>query len=57
MYSQCKAENCRCFGWKAPQEHRQKDFEGTYCPNFSEECRNIQCKHSLGKKKCILKMN
>ncbi|CAD7089064.1 unnamed protein product [Hermetia illucens] len=47
MYSACQAETCLCTGWKIPQEHRNKDVEGSYCPDFSEECRFDQCKHTL----------
>lgn len=47
MYSACQAENCRCTGWKTPQENRHRDVENGYCPEFTEECRNLQCKHSL----------
>lgn len=47
MYSACQAEGCRCTGWKTPQENRHRDVESSYCPEFSEECRNISCRHSL----------
>ncbi|XP_065362607.1 histone acetyltransferase KAT2A [Calliphora vicina] len=47
MYSACQAEGCRCTGWKTPQENRHRDVESSYCPEFSEECRNTSCRHSL----------
>ncbi|XP_055382309.1 histone acetyltransferase KAT2A [Condylostylus longicornis] len=47
MYSACQVENCRCSGWKTPQENRHRDVENGYCPEFTEECRNLQCKHPL----------
>uniref|UniRef100_U5EJ34 histone acetyltransferase n=1 Tax=Corethrella appendiculata TaxID=1370023 RepID=U5EJ34_9DIPT len=49
MYSPCQGNqgNCRCTGWKTPEENRHKDVEINYCPNFNEECRNTNCKHGL----------
>ncbi|XP_065084860.1 histone acetyltransferase KAT2A [Ochlerotatus camptorhynchus] len=47
MYSACQGPDCRCTGWKTPEENRHKDVEVDYCPNFKEECRNPNCKHSL----------
>lgn len=47
MYSACQAEGCRCTGWKTPQENRHRDVESSYCPEFTEECRNASCRHSL----------
>lgn len=47
MFSQCQAQDCRCIGWKIPEENRNKDVELNYCPKFTEECRNPNCKHSL----------
>ncbi|XP_055836457.1 histone acetyltransferase KAT2A-like [Episyrphus balteatus] len=48
MYSACQVENCRCTGWKTlQQENRQRNVESSYCPEFSEECRNVVCKHPL----------
>lgn len=47
MYSACQGTDCRCTGWKTPEENRHKDVEVDYCPNFQEECRNPNCKHSL----------
>uniref|UniRef100_A0A182UGY6 Uncharacterized protein n=1 Tax=Anopheles melas TaxID=34690 RepID=A0A182UGY6_9DIPT len=47
MYSSCQANECRCSGWKTPEENRHKDVEVDYCPDFAEECRNPNCKHSL----------
>ncbi|XP_055603504.1 histone acetyltransferase KAT2A [Uranotaenia lowii] len=47
MYSACQGTECRCTGWKTPEENRHKDVEVDYCPNFKEECRNPNCKHSL----------
>lgn len=47
MYSACQTAECRCAGWKTPEEHRHKDMETNYCPTFSEECRNPNCKHAL----------
>ncbi|KAH8370891.1 hypothetical protein KR093_005467 [Drosophila rubida] len=47
MYSACQAEGCRCTGWKTPQENRHRDVESSYCPEFSEECRNVSCRHPL----------
>lgn len=47
MYSACQSEGCRCTGWKTPQENRHRDVESSYCPEFSEECRNTSCRHSL----------
>lgn len=49
MYSACQSEGCRCTGWKTPQENRHRDVESTYCPEFSEECRNANCRHPLQK--------
>lgn len=45
MYSACQA--CRCTGWKTPLENRHRDVESSYCPEFSEACRNTSCQHSL----------
>ncbi|XP_030375226.1 histone acetyltransferase KAT2A [Scaptodrosophila lebanonensis] len=47
MYSACQTEGCRCTGWKTPQENRHRDVESSYCPEFSEECRNVSCRHPL----------
>lgn len=47
MYSACQASECRCTGWKMPEENRHKDVETNYCPKFTEKCRNTSCKHSL----------
>ncbi|XP_062563590.1 histone acetyltransferase KAT2A isoform X1 [Armigeres subalbatus] len=47
MYSACQTTECRCTGWKTPEENRHKDVEVDYCPNFKEECRNPNCKHPL----------
>lgn len=47
MYSSCQAADCRCPGWKTPEENRHKDVENNYCPNYSEACRNPSCKHPL----------
>lgn len=47
MYSACQASECRCTGWKTPEENRHKDVENSYCPKFTEECRNQNCKHPL----------
>lgn len=47
MYSACQSTDCRCTGWKTPEENRHKDVESNYCPKFSDECRNVNCKHSL----------
>lgn len=45
MYSACQASECRCTGWKTPEENRNKDVETNYYPKFTEKCRN--CKHTL----------
>lgn len=47
MYSACQSNECRCTGWKTPEENRHKDVESNYCPKFSDQCRNVNCKHSL----------
>ncbi|XP_052865783.1 histone acetyltransferase KAT2A [Anopheles cruzii] len=47
MYSSCQGTECRCTGWKTPEEYRHKDVEVDYSPDFGEECRNPNCKHSL----------
>lgn len=47
MYSACQGPDCRCTGWKTPEENRHKDVEVDYCPDFQEECRNPNCKHPL----------
>lgn len=47
MYSACQTDDCRCTGWKTPDESRKGDVENNYVPNFSEECRNQSCRHSL----------
>lgn len=47
MYSACQAEECRCTGWKTPDETRKGDVENAYVPQLSEECRNPVCQHSL----------
>lgn len=47
MYSGCQSTDCRCTGWKTPEENRHKDVESNYCPKFTDECRNVNCKHSL----------
>ncbi|XP_017843335.1 histone acetyltransferase KAT2A [Drosophila busckii] len=47
MYSACQFEGCRCTGWKTPQENRHRDVESSYCPEFTEECRNASCCHPL----------
>lgn len=38
-------KECRCTGWKTPQESRHLDVEASYCPSPDEPCRN--CQHSL----------
>lgn len=48
MYSACQFPECRCINWKTPEENRHRDVESNYCPQFTEECRNPGCKHSLG---------
>lgn len=48
MYSACQYPQCRCIGWKTPEESRHNEVENNYCPKFSEECRNQDCKHALG---------
>lgn len=48
MYSACQFPECRCINWKTPEENRHRDVESNYCPQFTEECRNPVCKHSLG---------
>lgn len=47
MYSSCQTPDCRCTGWKTPEENRHKDVENNYCPKFTEECRNANCRHTL----------
>lgn len=47
MYSACQADECRCTGWKTPQENRHRDDESTYSPEFTEKCRNPTCTHPL----------
>ncbi|XP_055836456.1 histone acetyltransferase KAT2A-like [Episyrphus balteatus] len=47
MYSACQADECRCTGWKTPQENRHRDDESTYAPEFTEICRNPACMHPL----------
>lgn len=47
MYSACQADDCRCTGWKTPDESRKGDVENNYIPKFSEECRNQSCRHTL----------
>lgn len=47
MYSACQGNKCRCTGWKTPQENRHRDVEVNYCPDFTEECRNASCGHTL----------
>lgn len=47
MYSACQADECRCTGWKTPDESRKGDVENNYIPKFTEECRNQSCRHSL----------
>lgn len=47
MYSACQADECRCTGWKTPDESRKGDVENNYIPKFTEECRNQSCKHTL----------
>ena len=49
MFSSCQSAKCHCNGWKLPEEHRHKDVELDYSPNFQEMCRNADCKHALGK--------
>lgn len=49
MYSACQAAECRCTGWKTPEENRHREVETNYSPKFSEECRNSSCKHPLEK--------
>lgn len=49
MYSACQYPECRCIGWKTPEENRHRDVENNYCPRLIEECRNPECKHALGK--------
>lgn len=51
MYSACQFPECRCINWKTPEENRHRDVESNYCPQFSDPCRNPDCKHSLGKNK------
>lgn len=47
MYSSCQADECRCTGWKTPEDTRKGDVENTYVPKLTEECRNPSCKHTL----------
>uniref|UniRef100_A0A1L8DX13 histone acetyltransferase n=2 Tax=Nyssomyia neivai TaxID=330878 RepID=A0A1L8DX13_9DIPT len=47
MYSACQAEECRCTGWKTPEELRHRDVESDYCPKFFDLCRNTYCRHAL----------
>lgn len=47
MYSACQADECRCTGWKTPDESRKGDVENNYIPKFTEECRNQSCRHTL----------
>lgn len=47
MYSYCQANDCRCTGWKTPDESRKGEVENDYVPDFSEECRISNCQHSL----------
>ncbi|CAO1442890.1 unnamed protein product [Diamesa serratosioi] len=47
MFSSCQSAKCHCNGWKLPEEHRHKDVELDYSPNFQEMCRNSDCKHAL----------
>lgn len=47
MYSACQTAECRCTGWKTPEENRHRDVEATYCPDFGEHCRNTTCQHDL----------
>lgn len=47
MYSYCQAKDCRCSGWKTPDESRKGEVENDYVPDFSEECRIPNCQHSL----------
>lgn len=49
MYSTCCSGNCCCKGWRLPEEHRHKDVEVDHCPNVYDLCRNVNCKHPLGK--------
>jgi histone acetyltransferase len=47
MYSACQIKDCRCNGWKIPQENRHREIDASYCPKFTDECRHSECKHSL----------
>lgn len=47
MYSYCQATDCRCTGWKTPDETRKGEVENDYVPDFSEECRIPNCQHAL----------
>ncbi|XP_055694539.1 histone acetyltransferase KAT2A [Lutzomyia longipalpis] len=47
MYSACQTEECRCTGWKTPEELRHRDVESDYCPKFFDLCRNTYCRHAL----------
>lgn len=47
MYSACQVDECRCTGWKTPDENRKGDVENNYIPKFTEECRNQSRRHSL----------
>lgn len=45
MYSACQITDCRCSGWKTPEESRHRDVESDYCPQFTTQCRN--CYHPV----------
>lgn len=47
MFSACQSPDCRCIGWKSTEEDRSKHLESTYCPKFTELCRNQGCIHPL----------
>lgn len=46
-FSACQTPECRCSGWKIPQENRHRDIENDYSPDFGDECRTAACKHPL----------
>lgn len=47
MYSACQVDECRCTGWKTPQENLHRSVESYYSPEFTEICRNPSCMHPL----------
>lgn len=50
MYSACQSPDCRCAGWKLPNEQKNsRDAALNYSPHSKDLCNNENCKHTFSK--------